>query len=106
MVTSYVELPAYSMFASTPIYEVDGNIVFGLLHDPVVAHASDEIYVVPPAAENRLDLISDHFYDTPELWWVIAMVNNFADVLTSPTAGQRIAVPTRERLTSIGLLNV
>ena len=39
----------------------------------------DNFYKVEPGCENRLDLISNMFYGTPKLWWVIAMVNKIYD---------------------------
>jgi hypothetical protein len=110
-----IELPAFSMFTATPPYdnvdaEIEGNrekiIVFGLLVDPVVADATDILYRVPQAAESRLDLISQHHYGTPALWWVVALVNNVIDPLVGFPVGTTIRVPTRERLASEGVLSI
>lgn len=101
-----IELPPYSMFTNTPIYEVDGEVVFGLLRDSVVPDASDSIYIVPSAAEGRLDLISNYHYGVPYLWWVIARVNEINDAMIGPVTGAELRIPTRERLVSLGLLNV
>jgi hypothetical protein len=101
-----IELPAYSMFATTPVYEVDGNVVFGLMKDVIVPDPSDELFVVPQAAVNRLDLVSNEFYGTPQLWWVIARVNNVLDPLVGLPQGTTIRVPTKARLASEGVLSV
>jgi hypothetical protein len=101
-----IELPAYSMFATTPVYDVDGDIVFGLMADVVVPDLSDQLFVVPLAGVNRLDLISDEFYGTPSLWWVIARVNNVQDAIVAVPVGTVIRVPTKDRLASLGVLNV
>lgn len=103
------------MFSATPPYEgveaeIEGKrqkvILFGLLVDPVVSDATDELYTVPQAGEGRLDLISQQFYGTPELWWVIALVNNLIDPLVGFTTGQTIRVPKKERLASEGIFSV
>jgi len=103
------------MFSATPAYdgveaEVEGSrqkvIVFGLMVDAVVPDATDVLYTVPQAGEGRLDLVSQQFYGTPELWWVIAMVNNLLDPLVGFTVGQTVRVPRKERLASEGLLSV
>lgn len=94
------------MFATTPVYEVEDTIVFGLMRDVVVPDATDVLYDVPPAAEFRLDLISAHFYGTPALWWVLARVNNIEDPLIGASVASKIRVPTVQRLAAQGLLNV
>jgi len=103
------------MFSATPAYEgidaeIEGSrqkvIVFGLMADAVVPDPSDVLYTVPQAGEGRLDLISQQFYGTPELWWVVAIVNNLIDPLVGFVTGQTIRVPKRERLASEGILSV
>lgn len=38
--------------------------------------SADTLYVVEVGLENRLDLISYKFYNTPFLWWAIAIMNH------------------------------
>ena len=99
-----IQLPAYSMFSATPVYETEGVIQLGLMQDVVVADASDELFVVPAGGVERLDLISFNFYGTPELWWVVARLNNIQDPLVGAPAGTRLRIPTRQRLASEGIL--
>lgn len=102
-----VELPRYSMFATTPIYDLGGdNVVFGLMQPAVVQSDSDELWTVPSAGVPRMDLLSSNFYGTTHLWWVIASVNNILDPLVSVPAGTRIRIPTKVRLAAEGILNV
>jgi|SRR5882724_6864422 len=101
-----IELPAYSMMATTPVYDVGGDIVFGLMADVIVPDLTDQLFIVPLAGVNRLDLISDEFYGTPALWWVIARVNNIQDALVAVPVDTIIRVPTKDRLASLGVLNV
>jgi hypothetical protein len=101
-----IELPPYSMFATTPVYDVDNEVVFGLMKDVVVPDASDTLFTVPPGAESRLDAISYKFYGTPALWWVIARVNDVEDALVGVALNATLRIPTKERLASQGILNV
>jgi hypothetical protein len=102
-----IELAQYSMFATTPIYDLGGDtVVFGLMQPAVVPSNTDEVWVVPSAGVPRLDLLAADFYGTPELWWVLASVNNILDPLVSVPEGTRIRVPTKERLSAEGILNV
>ena len=94
------------MFAKTDVYTVEGTIVFGLMQDVVVPHSTDTLTKVSPGQEQRLDLISAQSYGTPELWWVIARVNNLIDPEEGFEVAQQIRIPTKERLASLGVLNV
>lgn len=95
------------MFAKTPIYDLGGDtVVFGLMQPAVVPDDTDELWVVPPAGVPRLDLLANDFYGTPQLWWVLASVNNILDPLVSVPTGTAIRVPTKERLSAEGILNV
>ena len=101
------------MFARTPLYdskaEVDGKlepvVVFGLMVDVVSPDASDDVTRVPPAGENRLDRISGQIYGIPDLWPVIASANRLIDPLVAFAVGDKIQVPTRERLAAQGILS-
>jgi hypothetical protein len=103
--TQSISLPAYSMFTNTPVYEINGEVVFGLLRDAVVADATDRLYTIPQGGDNRLWLISQYHYSTPELWWVLSMVNNIVDPLAGVPAGTELRVPTINRLINEGILS-
>ena len=114
MSTQRVELPAHSAFVRTPVYsglkaEIDGVaepvVAFGLMFDAVVADDSDELFAVPVWLANRLDLISNQFYGTKNLWWVVSMVNNQLDPLVGFVPGDLIRIPQKSRLAVLGLLN-
>ncbi len=110
MLDTRVQLPSYSMWSQTPIYEteVEGEnvVVFGLLQDAIVAAASDTVYTVPQAGVYRLDLLSHHFYGVPDLWAVIARANNLIDALVGFEQGAKIRIPAKSRLAQEGLLSV
>lgn len=98
------------MFPVTPIYESTSEgepvVVFGLLQDAVVQDPTDLIFTVPIGNVYRLDMISQNFYGVPDLWWVIARVNNVLDPLVGLPLGTRIRVPSKARLAQEGLLSV
>ena len=94
------------MFSTTPIYEVGGDIVFGLMTPVVLPDPTDELWPVPAAGVSRLDLLSYSFYGTPELYHVLADVNNCDDALVGIPQGTKIRVPTKQRLAAEGILNV
>ena len=101
-----IELPQFSMFAQTPVYNVGNDIVFGLMKDVVVPDATDTLYIVDSTGVNRFDLISYRFYGTPMLWWVLSRVNNMVDPLIGPSLKQHLRIPTKARLATLGILNV
>ena len=45
----------------------------------------DVFYSVEPGYENRMDLISFKFYNTPFLWWAIASINNIENPMIVPS---------------------
>lgn len=52
----------------------------------------DEYYVVTNVEENRLDIISNMFYNTPRYWWVLALANYIIDPFDIPI-GTNIRIP-------------
>lgn len=94
------------MFAKTSVYEVNHEIVFGLRRAVVIPDATDILFKMPSAGQYRLDLIADQYLGTPDLWWVIAEINNMADPLVTVAVGTELRIPTRERLAVLGVLNV
>lgn len=100
-----IELPIHSAYINTPVYQVGTDIYFGLLRDPIVQDATDMQYQVTQGFENRLDLISNNFYGTPNLWWVIAMVNDINDPMLGVDIGTKLRIPTKTRLANAGVLS-
>lgn len=55
-----------------------------LYHETVnkqeIPETSDDLYcTVDNTSVNRLDIISNQYYDTPLYWWVLAIANNIID---------------------------
>jgi hypothetical protein len=93
-----VPLTSLSMYSKTPVYDVNGVVVFGLQQPVVLPASSDQIYAVRQGSENRLDRISFSFYGTAKLWWAIAQVNNLVDPMMDIPTGTQLRIPDRARL--------
>jgi hypothetical protein len=52
-----------------------------------------DIGYIPPGYEHRADLISDLFYETPKLDWLICWFNNVADPFQGLNVFDRILIP-------------
>jgi hypothetical protein len=59
--------------------------------NPVEIKASYRMYTVPTLEENRLDLIADKFYGSPNYAWIISYMNGIEDGYTV-YAGQKIKI--------------
>lgn len=53
---------------------------------------SYKVGVIPPGFEHRADKISDLFYETPELDWLICWINNVSDPFQQLNVGDRIRI--------------
>lgn len=52
--------------------------------------------VIPPGFEHRADLISNLFYNTPTLDWLICWFNNVSDPFQELNIGDSIKIPKLE----------
>jgi len=91
------------MFKATPVYKVDGEVVFGLMVNPVLPDPTDRIYIVTQATENKLSVIADMFYENSELWWILASVNKVIDAQFGVPRGTRLRIPSKTRLAGLQL---
>jgi hypothetical protein len=82
-----------SQYLSTPIKDWYLDLLVGRT---VPTRLSDRLIEIPPAFDQRPDLLSYHEYGTPKLWWTFSVRN--PDVLIDPigdfVAGLHIYVPT------------
>tara|TARA_S200002703_G_scaffold158525_1_gene169137 strand:+ start:4136 stop:4429 length:294 start_codon:yes stop_codon:yes gene_type:complete len=53
---------------------------------------SYRVGVIPPGFEHRADRISDLFYETPNLDWLICWINNVSDPFQQLNVGDRIRI--------------
>lgn len=54
--------------------------------------AGDQYYTITKVEENRLDMVSLKFYDTPRYWWAIALANYLIDPFDVPV-GTNLRIP-------------
>ena len=64
---------------------------------PAILPAPDDIkYTVD--ANDRIDLLSNRFYGAPDLWWIIAIVNNIRLLPNGLNANTQIRIPSPRRV--------
>lgn len=64
----------------------------------------DNYFAVSKGYENRIDLISSKFYNTPLLWWAICMANGISNPLDIPY-GTLLRIPPISSIYDTGLIN-
>lgn len=57
----------------------------------------DQYYIVTPAEEDRLDLVSFKFYSNPLYWWIIAEASDIVDPQEVPS-GTLLRVPSLQSI--------
>lgn len=73
-----------------------GSIYFANLSEP---RPDDIEYVI--GEYDRIDLLSQKFYGTPRLWWVIAVVNNIYNISTEFHPKRKIRIPSNDFIDSL-----
>lgn len=58
----------------------------------------DIVYIIPKEYEHRPDRVSNHFYGTPDLMWLVLQYNKILDVTTEFVVGKEIKLPNRSRV--------
>jgi len=62
---------------------------------------SYKTWKIPPKYANRPDLISNLFYGTPELWWIISSYNNFFHALQDMYVDRVIMIPDANEVSAL-----
>lgn len=60
-------------------------------------HENDSYYKVKAGMRNRLDLLAYEYYNSAQLWWVIAVANDISNPLELDP-GQILRIPAMETL--------
>lgn len=69
----------------------------GLVYDSVVlphVNPIDSDILIITSAEDRLDLLANHYFGDASLWWVIAVTNNLTDIDLKLEPGTQLRIPT------------
>jgi|SRR5581483_2149796 len=84
-----------SMFNNAKLYVDDGSNQFFSFTKNISFPESqtDSFHVVQAGEVNRLDIISNNFYQTPNLWWVIAVANNIVNPFSDVYVGKPLRIP-------------
>lgn len=68
----------------------------------IIDISEEDTYItVDMTRENRLDMISYEYYNTPRFWWVIAIANDILDPFDVPI-GTQLRIPTLSSLYNEG----
>lgn len=67
--------------------------------------SEDQYYTVTKSEENRLDIISNMYYNTPKYWWIIALANYILDPFDIPVGTNLRIPPLLSLYNSGGVLN-
>ena len=69
-----------------------GNVYDSVVYPHILPNDSDILIIT--SAEDRLDLLANHFYNNPTMWWLIAMANNLTDIDLKLQPGTQLRIPT------------
>lgn len=82
-----------SRFRSTPSVQFNGENILGRWVDPEFMDAPPFATItVESNREGRLDLISNDYYSTPNMWWAIMAYNKMTNI-NWPKTGDIINIP-------------
>jgi len=100
MVLTMLRHGIFSRFKQTESVLHDGEEVPGQWQRPdflsrPLKVSEYQLYQVPSGMEGKPDLISDQFYGTTLLDWLLIVVNNDTSVLNWPRAGSIIKIPNQ-----------
>ena len=75
------------------IQDTNGNIYHeSWVQKTIDKSADDEYFTVTETEENRLDIVSTKYYNTPRYWWVVALANYIIDPFDIPI-GTQLRIP-------------
>tara|TARA_R110002153_G_scaffold100529_2_gene236464 strand:+ start:977 stop:1264 length:288 start_codon:yes stop_codon:yes gene_type:complete len=66
-------------------------------------HLSDRDQYIEVSVTDRLDLISNQFYGTPQFWWVIAAANNLGKGTLAIQTGAILRLPANPSTIATGM---
>ncbi len=99
------------IFSDYSIYKNNSNIIYDeeekkykigiAFFEKIKESENDIFYIIKPEEENRPDIISQKFFGTPHLDWVICIFNHIKDPLKEFTAGKKIVIPSPENISEM-----
>jgi hypothetical protein len=95
-----ISLRETSRLRFAKLYTIDGVECWEKPEYPTIeAAADDNFYRV--ARLDRIDLIADRFYGVSDLWWVIALANDFWLLPNDMKENMRIRIPSYTRVFTV-----
>jgi hypothetical protein len=82
------------------LYDIEGVECWGMPEYPTIDPSPDDIsYTV--ARLDRIDLLAYRFYDSAELWWVIALANDLWLLPNDLKENMKIRIPSPSRVYTV-----
>lgn len=98
-------LHSFSRFSDQLLFSSNGVPFWGTwIPADIPFSPADQYHVVSSLDVGRLDLIAYKFYQTPELWWVLAAVNEIFFPPEDMEEGDVLRIPDRSNLILMGLI--
>jgi hypothetical protein len=91
-----------SRYSNTPIIQTDSSPrKYTNVKYPNISRSQDDIYVYVSQGD-RYDILSQNYYQNPDLWWIISRANptHPFDSLY-PTPGLQLRIPSPSRIPGI-----
>lgn len=74
------EYEQVSRYQVLRVIEDHGQTYLETYNQKFVPKSDDDVYhIVKHSEVNRLDIISENYYGSPDYWWAIALANNMID---------------------------
>ena len=92
---SYSKMNNYSLLIINNKYELGyyQNIIGNYQADE-----TDNIFIITPEYEYRMDLISQKFYGSPVYDWILEDINGIEDPIKDLTVGTKIIIPNFNKI--------
>jgi len=100
-----IRLRETSRLRNAKLYTIGGVECWGMPEYPAVDPSPDDIFYTV-ARKDRIDLLSYRFYNSAELWWVIALANDFRLLPNDLQENMRLRVPSPSRVYTVILKRV
>lgn len=92
-----VKISGSSRLRFSRLITLDGVEHWEMPEYPEILPANDDI-VYTVDSSDRIDNLSNRFYSTPILWWIIAIANDFELLPNDMVPGNTIRIPSARRV--------
>jgi len=100
MAEANINVRSTSWLQFSRLLNIDGVTCWEMPEFPDIQPADDDvIYTV--ARTDRIDVLAERYLGSPELWWMIAVLNDFDILPNDLYSNQTIRIMTRNRSSDI-----